>query len=336
MRSKLVILMLVMGFVALTLTAAYDKSHAKGKPIKLNLVASFPKKSVASRAGAYFVETVNRQGKGKIKINWKGASEIIPTFDQPEAVIKGVIDMGAMVTNYFAGVVPGCQVMEVSRFNTADQGPGTKVYDYLVKMYAEKGIRYIGEYAGGLDTGNFYVYTRIKPESPGDLAGKKFRVAPLTRQFIEALGAEPITMPGSEIYLALERGVVDGFIWPIYASFNEMGFPKVVKYVIHLPVYRGVVGMFMNLKAWNKLPKDVQDLLLKVQMNTQYWWEGFLSAEDARQQKEAKAAGMQFVKFSRAENEKYIKLSQDALWAYFKKILSPKRYKELRQLLEYE
>lgn len=334
MKSKLVILMLVMGFVALTLTVDVDKAYTKDKPIQLNMVGSFPRKSVTSRAGSYFVDTVNREGKGRVKINWKGAAEIIPTFDQPEALIKGVIDMGAMVTNYFAGVLPGCQVLELSSSYISDYAPGTKRYDYLVKMYAEKGIRYIGEYMGTPGTSCFYVYTRFQPKKLGDLAGKKFRVAPLTRQFIEALGAEPITMPGSEIYLALERGVTDGFIWPFFASFNEMGFPKVVKYAVHIPVYRGVIGMFMNLKSWNRLPKDVQELLLKAQTRTQFWWEGYIDAVDKRQKKEAKAAGMKFIKFSNSENKEYVQLSEDALWAYFKKILSPERYNDYRQLLK--
>jgi len=333
MKMRTVISILAFTLIATPLTIAFSKSPAKAKPIVINLISSFPKGAVASQGGVYFVETVNRRGKGKIKINWKGGAEIIPTFDQPEALIKGVVDMGSMVTNYFAGVVPGCQVLELSTYHIEKHNPGTKVYDYMVKIFADKGLRYIGEYTGAPDTSNFYLYTRFKPKSLADLKGKKFRVAPLTRQFIESLGAEPITTPGSEIYLALERGVIDGFIWPYFASFNEMGFPKVVKYTINIPVYRGSLGMFMNLKSWNKLPKDVQDLMLKAQKDTQYWWEGFIGAVDARQQRQAKAAGMKFVKFSKPENKKYVELAQDSLWAYFKKTLKPKRYDDLRKLL---
>jgi TRAP-type C4-dicarboxylate transport system substrate-binding protein len=332
MKGKLLILIFIFFLVTLPLA----QSPAEGKSVTLNLVGSFPQNHLVSQFGNYFVQTLNKQANGQLYINWKGAGEIIPTFDQPEALIKGVIDVGNIVPNYMAGVVPGAYVLEMSRFSPLEQGPGTEIYEYLVKMYAEKGIRYIGEYAGSHGTGSFYLFTRFKPEKLSDLAGKKIRVSPLNRQFIQSLGAEPITLPPSDIYLAMERGVVDGFIWPFVAAFNEMGFPKVVKCAIDLPVYRGSMGMFMNLKAWNRLSGELQKMILDVQLMAAVWGEGYYASAGPNQMKQAKAVGVEFVKFSKAENEKYVKLSQDALWSYFKEILSPDRYKKLRQLLEFE
>ncbi len=332
MKARLVILT----FVFFLATVLFLQAPATAKPITLNLVSSFPQNHLVSQFGNYFVQALNKQAKGELYINWKGGGEIIPTFDQPEALIKGVIDVGNIVPNYMAGVVPGAYVLEMSRLLPLEQGPGTAIYEYLVKMYAEKGIRYIGEYAGSHGTGSFYLFTRFKPQKLSDLAGKKIRVSPLSRQFAQALGAEPITMPPPDIYLAMERGVVDGFIWPFVAAFNEMGFPKVVKCAIDLPIYRGSMGMFMNLKVWNKLPKDLQKMILDVQRMAAVWGEGYYASAGPNQMKRAKAAGVEFIKFSKAENEKFVRLSQDMLWTYFKKILSADRYKKLRQLLEYE
>jgi len=318
------------------MTLALTTFSAEAETQNLNLVSSFPQNHLVSQFGNYFVQTLNKLEKDKLYINWKGAGEVIPTFDQPEALAKGVIDIGNIVPNYMAGVVPGAYVLEMSRLLPIEQGPGTPIYEALVDMYAEKNIRYIGEYAGSNGTGSFYLFTRFKPEKLSDISGKKIRVSPLTRQFIESLGAEPITMPPGDIYLAMERGVVDGFIWPFVAAFNEMGFPKVTKCVIDLPVYRGSMGMFMNMKSWNGISGEIQKKILDIQLLTAEWGEGFYASAGPNQMKQAKAAGLEFVKFSGAENEKYVKLSQDALWSYFKEILKPDRYTKLRQLLEYE
>ncbi len=71
----------------------------------------------------------------------------------------------------------------------------------------------------------------------------------------------------------MERGVVDGFIWPMYAGFSDMGLQEVTKFVVDHGVYRGPSGFFMNQKAWDKLPKNLQDLVLEVRKETMAWGE---------------------------------------------------------------
>ncbi len=336
MKRKLVVLSLALALIALPLMAACAKAPTQAGPITLEMVTAFPKGTVMVASAEYFVNEVNRRAQGKVVFDWKGGPEVIPTFDQPEALIRGVFDFNHGVGNYYAGVVPGAYILELSPYYPADTGPGTEAYDYRVKMWEEKGLRYIGEYPGAPDSGNFYLYTGFRPNSISDLAGKKYRVSPLTRHFIEALGGEPITMPGGDIYLALERGVVDGFIWPFFTAFTEMGWHEVIKYVIDIPVYRGIYGAFMNLDSWNRLPDDMQDLLLDVHKDTQSYWIGFIAAEEAKQERITKKAGVEFITFSAAENQQFQQLSKDALWAHFKGELSPDRYTKLRQLLGYE
>lgn len=335
MKRKLVVLTLMAVLIAVPLTAACAKAPSPAGPITLEMITAFPKGTTMVASADYFVKEVNRRAQGELVFDWKGGPEVIPTFDQPEALIRGVFDFNHGVGNYFAGVVPGAYVMELSKHYPADTGPGTEAYDYRVEMWEEHGLRYLGEYPGKPDSGNFYLYTGFRPNSISDLAGKKYRVSPLTRHFIEALGGEPITMPGGDIYLALERGVVDGFIWPFFTAFTEMGWHEVIKYVIDIPVYRGLYGAFMNLDSWNQLPKDMQELLIDVHLDTQSYWIGFIAAEEAKQERVTKKAGVEFITFSAAENAQFQKLSQDALWAHFKGELSPDRYTKLRQLLGY-
>ena len=337
MRLRTITLTIIALVVALPLIASCGTSAPKTTgPVTFEMVSAFPKGTLMTGSAEYFVNQVNQRAKGQLVINWKGGPEVIPTFDQPEALTTGVIDFNHGVANYYAGVVPGAYVMELSTMPHTESGPGTELYDYRVKMWEEKGLRYIGEYPGEYPNSSFYMYTTFKPNSLADLAGKKYRVSPASKDFVEALGGEPITMPGGDIYLALERGVVDGFVWPFFTAFTEMGWHEVINYVIDVPVYRGLYGAFMNLDSWNQLPDDIQDLVLDVHVATQNYWVGFCEAEKAKQERITKAAGVEFIKFSDADNNQFQKLSQDALWDKFKKELDPERYEKLRQFLGYD
>ena len=328
--------LLVIGLVLLIADLFHIRNSFAESPVKLNLVSAFPKNNPINSSARHWVDEINKRAKGTLVVNWKGGPEVLPVFDQPQAIVNGVIDIAYGPPNYYAGILPGADALELSRFYPQEQGPGTAIHDYMNKMYNEKGIKYLGEVMGSPDTGNFLLAFREKVSKISDIAGKKIRVSPLTRHFIGALKAEPVTIAGPEVYLAMERGVVDGFIWPIYAGFNEMGFQEVTKYILDHGVYRGPSGFFMNLETWNKLPKKVQTLILEVTKDTLVWGQKDITSQDQSQRDRAKKAGVQFIRFDKEEGERYVQISQDELWKYFKGRLSADRYNELRKLLNYK
>jgi TRAP-type transport system periplasmic protein len=87
-------------------------------------------------------------------------------------------------------------------------------------------------------------------------------VPPLTRFFVAGLGAEPVTLPPSDIYLALERGTVEGFTWPVYDGFINFGWQEVSKFMVAHPLYRNGTSIAVNLRKWNTLPEDAKKIML--------------------------------------------------------------------------
>lgn len=306
-------------------------------PIKLNLVGSWPPRvSAAADIGIRFMEEVNRRAKGKLVINFKGSREVVPTFDQPEALVRGVFDVWYGALNYWAGVVKPGYITELSSFGVPDNGPGSELFNFMVKMFEKKGVRYLGNFSGDPGTGNHFMYTQKKVSSIADLKGMKIRVPPLTRFFVKGVGAEPVTLPPSEVYLALERGTVEGFTWPYYDGFTNFGWHKVSKYLIAHPLYRDGIGMAMNLAKWNGLPKDVQQIILDSVREIQIWARGWISAHQANQLAIMKKAGMKVIKFSKAEADRWEKTSNEALWANFKKVMSADDYAKARKLMNFD
>ena len=304
--------------------------------VKLNMVGSWPPGvSSAADVGIRYMEEVNRRANGKVVINFKGAREVVPTFDQPEALVRGVFDVWYGALNYWAGVVKPGYVTELSPMEPPDGGPGNALHDFMVKMYEKQGVRYLGAFSGDRNTGNHFMSTQKEVSSPADLKGMKIRVPPLTRFFVKAVGAEPVTLPPSEVYLALERGTVEGFTWPYYDGFTNFGWHKVTKYLIGHPLYRDGIGIAVNLKKWNSLSKDVQQAMLDAVAPVQRWSAGWMSAHQAYQLAAMKKAGMKVIKFSDAEAKNWAKTSNEALWAHFKTVMSADDYATARKLMGY-
>lgn len=300
---------------------------------KLVMVGAWkPGVSPAADIGIKFKDTVNKMSKGKIVITFKGASDVIKTFDQPEALVKGVFDIWYGAPNYWAGIVKGGYVTELSPYEIPDKGPGSEQFAFMNKLYEAHGVHYLGHMTGEPDTGNHFLYTQKKISRIEDLKGLKVRVPPLTRFFVASMGAEPVTMPPGDIYLALERGTVDGFTWPYFDGFTNFGWQEVSKYLVDHPLYRDGTAIIMNLAKWKALSAEDKKILNAAAADTQEWARGWVSAHQAVQLAAMKKAGMKVIKFSPAEAKRWEDTSRKALWAHFKSVMSPDDFATAQRL----
>ncbi len=185
------------------------------------------------------------------------------------------------------------------------------VFAYLNKLRNEKANI---EMLGRVGTGSFFHLFLAKPiDKVDDLKGRKIRCSPTTISFMKAAGATPIQMPPPDIYTAMERGVVDGYLLPP-GTIRDFGLVPVSKYIVFPGIYQPCQFVLINLDVWKKLPKHLQTLLVE---NTEKM--GHFNIEDqvAQLKKELndfKKEGMQFIDLPPAEAAKYKKLANDALY----------------------
>ena len=158
----------------------------------------------------------------------------------------------------------------------------------------------------------FHVYTNKKIDKP-DLSGLKIRITPVYRDFFLALNASVITTPPGEVYTALERGVVDGYGWPIGGIF-DLNWHEKTKYRIDPGFYDAEVSLIMNLPAYKKLsPAQLVFLnkqLLALEAENGFWMK-YAADETARQEK----AGIETIKFDAATAKAYREKAYDVGWA---------------------
>jgi TRAP-type C4-dicarboxylate transport system substrate-binding protein len=174
----------------------------------------------------------------------------------------------------------------------------------------------------------FHIYLNKKIDKL-DLTGLKIRVTPVYKDVVEALGGTAVTTAPGEVYTALERGVVDGYGWPILGIF-DLGWDKVTKYRLEPPFYSVEVGVLVNLDAW----KALTDAQRKVLEDAAAWLEtlddenvAVIKAEVDRQ----KQAGIAPLDFGPAEAKRFLGVANEAAWAAVIK-RSPEVGAKLRQL----
>ena len=119
----------------------------------------------------------------------------------------------------------------------------------------------------------FHIYLNKKPDKL-DFTGLKIRVTPVYKDIVEALGGTAITTAPGEVYTALERGVVDGYGWPVSGIF-DLGWDKVTKFRLEPAFYSVEVNVLVNLDTW----KALSDAQRKVLSDAALWLEG-LDAEN--------------------------------------------------------
>src|SRR5262249_40777743 len=107
----------------------------------------------------------------------------------------------------------------------------------------------------------FHLYLNKKITSP-DLTGLKLRITPVYRDFFQALGATVVQTAPGEVYTALERGVVDGYGWPISGIF-DLGWQEKTKYRVDPGFYTAELSVLVNKTTWDKLTAEQKAILQK-------------------------------------------------------------------------
>ena len=121
-------------------------------------------------------------------------------------------------------------------------------FDYMQKLYAEKMNAHF--LARTVDNNPFHLYLN-KPITGPDLSGLKLRITPVYRDFFQAQGATVIQTAPGEVYTALERGVVDGYGWPI-TGILDLGWHEKTKYRVDPGFYSAEVSILVNKRKWDE------------------------------------------------------------------------------------
>ena len=243
-------------FIAASLVATLVATPALADAVKIDAVTLAPKPVYINKPFKMFVDAVNKKFAGEIEINWRGGPEIMPPFKQAEGVRNGAVDMTYTSPSYYQGLVPTSGTMNLS-YKTYSEIAATNYHKRMTELHAEKDLIFLGEIPA--TQLNFVIYMGEEVSSLEDLKGKRIRVFPTLLPIVKALGAEPIVMAMGDIFTAMERGAIDGYMQGPLAQAKQ--FEGLVKTVIFPGVYRAGFPVLINKDTWAKMSPDLQQRL---------------------------------------------------------------------------
>lgn len=326
--KKLFVLISILSFVVIM--SSLNIANISAQPMELKGVSFLPKDHRLCAMIPVWISKVNTELKDSIKVNWLGGPEVMPAFEQPEAIRKGIFQVGFIPAAYYGGLLPEADAISLSTYDFKKEREKGGVFDHFVERHKKINMILLGTWLYD----PFYLYVRKDIKGIEDLKGLKMRTAAKYDKMMLKLGMVPVTVQFGETYTALQRGVVDGFGWPTIGP-REWGWLEYSKYVIDIPFYtRQNTFMVMNLDAWNKLPQKVQDKLVDITVNYEPEMKAYFDKEIDKEKKEMEKLGVKRIKFSATETKKYLDATSEAFWEDLEKKV-PDEVKVLKKLMGY-
>jgi TRAP-type C4-dicarboxylate transport system substrate-binding protein len=306
--------------------AALFPALGSAQEVTLRLVSAFPENQFYVKRTIEWIEKVNQEGKGVLQLNFIGGPKAIPTFEVGKSVQSGVVDIGFSTGAFYTNVMPEADILKLSETSAAEQRKNGG-YELINKIWAEKAnMRYLAKV---VEFTPFHLYINKKIDKP-DLTGLKIRITPVYREFFQSMNAQVMTTAPGEVYTALERGVIDGYGWPIHALF-DLNWQEKTKYRVDPGFYNAEVSLVMNLDKYKALtPKQREYLDRKALAYEQQndFWKKYNQEETARQ----KQAGIEAITFDAATSKAYVEKAKAIGWENAIKA-SPQYGPELKKVL---
>ncbi|MBC5638044.1 TRAP transporter substrate-binding protein [Ornithinibacillus sp. BX22] len=260
-----VLFMLVVGFGIVMLAACGSGASSDSHAHELDFSHFFPPTHFMEEEIQSFAAELEEKTDGRIKItSYPGAALAAPD-EHFDAAATGSVDFALSVHGYTPGEFPLTSVMELP-FMAKTAMSGSENLWKLMNEFDEFDAEYAGTVPLWLYTTDpGQLFTVDKPvKRIEDLKGMKIRSpSPETSEWLEALGATPVSMPMNENFEALERGVVDGTIAP-WEAVKTWGLDEVINYATVGNFYSTTMFVVMNEDVFNRLNQGDQDMLLEL------------------------------------------------------------------------
>jgi len=300
---------------------------AHAEQVTLKAVSAFAKNTAFSRNFEAFVEKVNAEGKGLVQINYLGGPEAMPPFELGNAVANGVVDIANVPGAFYLTRMPEADALRLSEITIQEQRKNG-AWQYINDLHNKKmNVWYLARTSDQLP---YHLYL-TKPIEKPDLSGMVIRVSPTYLTFFRSLGANVVQTAPGEVYTALERGVVQGYGWPLQGIL-DLGWQEVTKYRVDPGFYQVDVNALVNLDRWKKLTDEQRTFLNKMAVWVEDLNNKNVAINEAEKAAQAKA-GIQTITFSEPQTKEWVAKARKTGWEQLSTNVPADTVKKLKQLL---
>ena len=208
---------------------------------------------------------VKEMSDGRMNITVYGAGEIVPAMGVFDAVSSGSVQMGHSGAYYWKGKIPAAQFfagvpfgLNAKEMNAwVNRGGGLEIWRELYKPFNIYPIP-----CGNTGTQMFGWFNK-EINSLDDIKGLKMRIPGIGGEVLKRAGGIPVTLPGGELFTALQTGVIDATEW--VGPYNDLtfGFQKVAKYYYYPGWHEpgSMLELLINKDEWDALPNHLKVII---------------------------------------------------------------------------
>jgi TRAP-type mannitol/chloroaromatic compound transport system substrate-binding protein len=223
----------------------------------------------------HFADTVRACSGGRLNIKVFPTGAIVPAMEIFEATSKGTLDAFHSWPGYWKGRNEAFVAFASVPF-------GLDVEGYNIWYYERGGKEMFDELYGRYNLVPFFcanvgqelgLHANKKATKLDDFKGMKVRTVGWYMDILTKMGVSVTPLPGPEIYLALERGVIDACEFSSPAANIPSGFHEITKYVIEPGVHQPSCqfDVVFNKNKWDELPEDLKIIVETAAKETQLW-----------------------------------------------------------------
>ncbi len=311
--------------VVATVLSAGSAGLAAAQEVTLRAGVFVPVNTAFGEMCGRFINQLNSEAKGTVQIRLVGGPEAIPSFEQANAVRSGVLDVACLPPAFYVSVMPEADSQILATTSTIEQRK-SGAYATLQAAHRQRmGAHLLASYGDGI---RFHVFTSKPVAKVEDLKGMKLRTTPNYTPFFQALGVSLVNTAPGEVQQALERGVVEGYGWPLIGIF-DLGWASFTRYRVDPGFYTVIVNVLVNDRKWQSLTAAQREALEK----TASWFDQenlkWVAEKVASESKRQADAGIRPVDLG----PDFRKSAYEAYWAEMTK-RAPEQTRALRQVLD--
>jgi len=213
-------------------------------------------------AAERLADAITRGSAGALRVTMHAGGELVPPFGVFDAAAKGEVEMGhsasyywrakADATPFFCTVPFGLTAAEMNAW--LYHGGGMELWRELYGRFE------LVPFAAGNTGLQLAGWFNREINSPRDLKGLRMRIPGLGGEVLARVGAQPVEVPGSDLYTAMKNGTIDACEW--LGPFNDLQMQlfRAAKYCYYPGWHEpgATIECFVNRKAWDSLPDELQ------------------------------------------------------------------------------
>jgi len=261
--KKQIIMVFLTVIIGLALTAV-SPIHAGAATVKFTYSNFFPPSHIQSKLAEAWCKEVEKRTDGRVKVEYYAGQTLTKAKQCYDGTVEGISDLGFSVLAYTRGRFPVMSAVDLP-LGYPSGTVATKVVNAVYNKFKPKElsdtqVMYLHAHGPGL------VHTKGKAvHKIEDMKGLKFRGHGTSALVVKALGGTPVPKPMPETYQMLQKGVVDGGVFPFEADKGwKLG--EVTDYITAAfdAAYTTSFFVVMNKDKWNALPADIQKIIEKI------------------------------------------------------------------------